>query len=410
MFSRSKPSVRINSIIAVLFVITVTFALNALELGQIGTTVVIPLGFIYFFLSKRRRIIPILSIKPLFWYIFFFLFASLSILYSIDPNVAIETQLKMFIILIFTIAVFSYALNSIKAVKVLYISNIIVLFLLILYVVKLGISTEVDERIIDGVLNANTYGYYVFTGLFSLFILYSYRQNRKQKIIFSIVIVFVCFYSMLVILASASRGASIIISIVIIGNMFIINFASKKGILKKAIVLTIFSIGLFYLFIFISENYLNDSYLLRRFNNLEERETPRDFHSRKAIEIGSDHPLFGVGSGNYAVVPKIIEPGSFSHNTFTEIFANYGSIGCVIYFLMLFRVGSKILKNLNINNEKTRIINYQILFFFFMFLIYSTLYVVYLNTTFMHFLFVIYAHTLLIERNVKPYNSKELTI
>ena len=392
---------RINSIIAVIFVIAVTFALHALNLGQVGTLVVIPLGFMYFFLIKISRIKMILSMKPLLWYIIFFMFASVSILYSIDQGEAIETQKKMLIVLLFTIAVFSYALNSIKTVKVIYIANAIVLFILIFYVIRLGVDTESQERIEESVFNANTYGYYVFTGLFSLFLLYSCRRTYKGKIIYIILISLGSIFSSWLVLASASRGASIIISLLIIGNVFIITSASKKGMLRKVIISIVLIIGLFYLASYVTQEYLKDSYLLQRFNNLEERETPRQFHARKAFEIGSENPILGVGAGNYAIIPKAVEQGSFSHNTFTEIFANFGLTGLVMYLIMLLLPLAKIRKNLKTNNKKTRVLNYQILLFFFTFVIYSTLYVVYLTNIFMHFFFVIYAHLLLTEREVK---------
>lgn len=392
---------RINSIIAVIFVIAVTFALHALNLGQASTLVLIPLGFMYFFMMRFSRIKTILTLKPISWYLIFLLFAIISILYSIDSDVAIVTQKKMLIVFLFTLAVFSYALNSIKTVKAIYVANVIVLFLLIGYVLRIGIDRTSGERIEESVLNANTYGYYVFTGLFSLFILYSCRRGYKQKVIYLILTVLGCIFSFWLILASASRGAFIIISLLIIGNIFIITFPSKSGMFRKVIVSIIFLISIFYLASFVSDNYLKDSYLLQRFNDLEERETPRQFHARKAIEVGSDNPLLGIGAGNYAVVPKAIEQGSFSHNTFTEVFANFGLIGVFMYLAMLFTMCLKIRKNFKTNNNRIRVINYQILLFFFIFVIYNTLYVVYLSNIFMHFLFVIYAHLLLIEREVK---------
>ena len=392
---------KINSIVAAVYVVVVIFALQVIELGQVGTIVVIPLGFFYFFILKPGRILPILSVKPLFWYIIFFLFASFSILYSIDSDAALETQKKMLVVLLFTISVFAYALNSIKAVKVFFIANVIVLFILILYVLKLGVSINSTDRLEDTIITPNTYGYYVFTGLSSLFMLYPYRQNRKQKILYLILLVLGCIFSIMLVVASASRGASIIVGLLIIGNVFIISTASKKGILKKVIVSIVFVVSTFYLSDFLNDNYLDDSYLLTRFNALEERETPRQFHVRKALEIGSEHPFAGVGAGNYAIIPKKIEQGSFSHNTFTEVFANFGLFGVFIYLSILFKIGFKIRKNVKTNNKKMRVINYQILFFFFLFLLYNTLYIVYLTTIFMHFLFVVYANVLLIERKLK---------
>lgn len=399
-----SKAVKLNipkAILAVLFIIAVTFALHSLDLGKIGTMAVIPIGFMYFFLTKPTRIKKLISVKPVAWYLAFFIFASISILYAIDANAAVATQKKMLIVMLFSLAVFAYALNSEQTVKVVYIANAITLFLLIGYVLKLGINTQSDERIEDSVLNANTYGYYVFTGLFSLFILYSSRTSRKQKVMYMILTILACIFSFWLVLASASRGASIILGLLIVGNVFVITSASKKGMLQKALVSILLIVGLFYLANYVTEEYIKDSYLLQRFNDLEGRESPRQFHARKAFEIGSENPFIGVGAGNYAVVPKAIEPGSFSHNTFTEAFANHGIIGLFMYLLMLFAIVWKARKNLKTKNKKIRIITYQVFLFFLVFVIYNTLYIVYLSTIFMHFLLVIYAHLLLLERQVK---------
>lgn len=387
----------ISSIFAFIFVFAVTFALHALKLGEVGTLVVIPLGFFIFFIGRLSKTIKLLELNLVFWYLLFFLFASISIFYSIDVDAAIGTQKKMFIVLLFTIAVFSYSISSINTVKVIYRANVFVLFTLIAYVLTLGIDMGSGQRIEENTLNANTYGYYVFTGLFSLFLLYTNRLNNKHRLIYIIIIIIASIFSLWLILASASRGASIIVSLLIAGNILIITATSKKGILRKSIISILFFLSVFQFASFVNDNYLKESYLLERFNDLEERETPRAYHVIKAIEIGLDNPILGVGAGNYAVVPKVLEQGSFSHNSFTEAFANFGLMGLFVYLMIFYSLLKKILKNLKTNNNQIRIINYQILLFVFLFIVYNTLYVVYLSTIFMHFLFVIYAHLLLIE-------------
>jgi O-antigen ligase len=399
---------RIDRLIATVYVIAITFVLHALDLGQVGTVVVIPIGFIYFFLSKTGRIASIVSSKPMFWYIIFFLYSSFSILYSIDRDMAIKTQSKMFIVLLFSIAVFTYALNSIKTVKACFVANVIVLFSLALYVLRSGVSYDISDRLHNGILNANAYGYFVFTGLSGLFMLYTLGQNKRQKVLYMILILVGSISSISLILASASRGASIIAGLLIVGNIFVIVTAGKTGMFKKMIVSVIFGLVLFNVGNYVNNKFLKESYLLTRFDSLEERETPREFHVRKALEIGWENPLLGVGSGNYAVVPKKIEQGSFSHNTFTEVFANFGFIGLLLYFSILSNIGFKMIKNLKMNNNRMKVLNYQILLFFLLFLVYNGLYIVYLTPLFMHFLFVVYALTVIIGRTENPLSNNEL--
>jgi O-antigen ligase len=389
----------ITSIFAFILVFAVTFALEVLQIGEIATILFIPLGFIIFFLNRFTTAKKVLALKPLFWYLLFFLLASISILYSIDVYAAIDTQKKMLIVLMFTIAVFSYSMSSINAIRTMYKANVFVLFALIAYTFTLGVEMGGEQRIEESEITANTYGYYIFTGLFSLFLLYTTnRLNKAHRIIYIVIITVASIFSLWLILASASRGAAIIVSLLIGGNIFIISVTSKKTILKKVIISIFFFVGIFYFAVFFTNTFLNDSYLLVRFLDLNERLTPRAYHFNKAIEIGLDNPILGVGAGNYAVVPKLIEEGSFSHNSFAEAFANFGSIGIFIYFMIYYSLLKRILKNLKTNNIKLKIINYQILLFMLLFIVYNVLYVVYLNNNFMHFLFVIYAQLLLIDR------------
>ena len=191
----------------------------------------------------------------------------------------------------------------------------------------------------------------------------------------------------------------------VIGNVFIISSISKKGVFKKLFFLILTSFFLIYTISYLNDNYLQNSYLLKRFDQMEEVENPREFLASNAIEVGLRNPIIGVGAGNYALIPKRIEQGSFSHNTFTEIFANFGSIGLFLFGGFFLTVLFKLRRLLRFKNENTKIVLYQILLFLILFLVYSTLYVVYLSNVFMHLLFVIYAHLSILDRNLLVKNK-----
>lgn len=53
---------------------------------------------------------------------------------------------------------------------------------------------------------------------------------------------------------------------------------------------------------------------------------------KDAIEVGLDHPLIGVGPGNYV---QFSFNKHFSHCTYTELFANTGLPGVIIYVYLL---------------------------------------------------------------------------
>jgi O-antigen ligase len=397
---------KITDLFVAFYVIAIIFMLSFLGLGRLGTSVLIPLGFLYLFLNKFKTLKYILGLKAIKWYLFFFIFTSISILYANDSGAAIKTQGKTFIVFMFSLLVFAYAINFLRNVYFFYVVNCLVLLFIAIIVLKTGVSIGDGDRADDVGLNANTYGYYIYNGLFSLFILYTklgLKKKNRRLLFILIIVASIC--SFWLVLISASRGASIITSLLVIGNVFIISSISKKGVFKKLFFLILTSFFLIYTISYLNDNYLQNSYLLKRFDQMEEVENPREFLASNAIEVGLRNPIIGVGAGNYALIPKRIEQGSFSHNTFTEIFANFGSIGLFLFGGFFLTVLFKLRRLLRFKNENTKIVLYQILLFLILFLVYSTLYVVYLSNVFMHLLFVIYAHLSILDRNLLVKNK-----
>jgi O-antigen ligase len=391
---------RINDLMVCFYVIAIIFLLSFIGIGEIGTNIMIPLGIFYLFSSKFSLFKYALSHKAIKWYFIFCFFTSISIVYAIDPVAAFKTQKKMLIVFAFSLIVFSYAVSSVRYIYTMYVTNAFMLLILIIYVLSLGVTINVG-RADDTGLNANTYGYYIFNGLFSLFILYSGTKIKKKlRVIFLIFLIAACIFSLWIILLSASRGASIITGFLIIGNIFIIFSLSKKGVLKRLVFFLFTLLSLIYFITYLNDNYFQDSYLSKRFQLLEEVETPRELLINNAIEIGIRNPIIGVGAGNFAIIQKTYEQGSFSHNTFTEIFANFGLLGLVLYGGFFSNILFKLRKLFKYSDINTKIILYQILLFLIAFNIYSTLYVVYLSNVFMHLLFVVYAHILMLDRNL----------
>tara|TARA_B100000780_G_scaffold273364_1_gene236845 strand:+ start:710 stop:1924 length:1215 start_codon:yes stop_codon:yes gene_type:complete len=394
-----------NEFLILLFVFAVIIFLSQIGMGRIGTLVLIPIGLWYFLLGRKGRAKYIFNIKGVKWYLIFILLTSISILYSIDPLVALLTQLKLIIVFAFSISVFSYCLESFRNVKVLYFANLIVLFYLFIYTYYNGIDIGSAERINEDVFNANTYGYFIFIGMHSLFSLYIMTKRKEIKFFFLVLIVVASIFSFALVLASASRGALLVTFGLIIGNVFIILNLNKKSVLRKFVFLFITVSLVFYSVQYGYDNYFENSLVEQRFNQLEQMETPREFHLQKAIEIGFENPIFGVGSGNYAIIPKKIEQGSFTHNSFAEIFANNGFPGLIVLLGFLSCIFLKLKKMLSFKNEKLKVSLYQIYLFLILFFFHGFLYVFYLDTIFLHFLFVIYAHLIIMERSIHQNNN-----
>ena len=170
---------KITDLFVAFYVIAIIFMLSFLGLGRLGTSVLIPLGFLYLFLNKFKTLKYILGLKAIKWYLFFFIFTSISILYANDSGAAIKTQGKTFIVFMFSLLVFAYAINFLRNVYFFYVVNCLVLLFIAIIVLKTGVSIGDGDRADDVGLNANTYGYYIYNGLFSLFILYTKLGLKK---------------------------------------------------------------------------------------------------------------------------------------------------------------------------------------------------------------------------------------
>jgi hypothetical protein len=251
-----------------------------------------------------------------------------------------------------------------------------------------GTSYDIDssERLADEFVSENTYGYYIFAGLFSGFFLI----NNSIKSLFILLILIVASFHL--IMLNASRGSLIIFTILISFNIMIfLSLSKNKNLFIKTflflIVTAILIAGAIYVYIYIIE----DSYINARFLSLEDRVSTREYHFYKAIEIGLQYPFLGVGGGNYAVIPKDIELGSFSHCSYVEAFANYGVMGLILLLTCYYDFFRSIFRMKNVQ-RKDKINKYLSLSFFIVFLVYNFFYVTYLNIVFMGIYVNVLAH------------------
>ena len=368
--------------VVLIYVLMVVYFLPEFGFGRVSTILVIPAGFFISTVLNKKNYKKVLNSKPLLVYITFVLFGLFSIIYSADISVALESASKSLIILLFSISIFSLGSSSLRLYKILLISTSIIPFILFFNIIYDG--SYIDFTIRDSEsLDTNYYGYFSFVGISSLFILKSIKNNLATRI----GIIFLIFISLFFGVVNASRATFIItILISVLGYSFDI-FNSGNSNIKTFFYLGIFSIVVFFVYDFFSNNLL-DKLLFRRFEILGTVESPREFHAREAIKIGMNNPIFGVGAGNYSIIPKRYELGSFSHNTFTEVFANFGFIGLSLYSYLQYIIFNSLKKRIRNKHIFSSHFIIQLLVVFFVFQVYSLFYVVYLDTIFM-FLFMI---------------------
>ena len=378
------------------FYIPIYLALNLVilsifQFGQLGTYVLIPFTFLYIVFGKYKNSPIILKSGPIKLYASFVFFGFLSLFYALDLELALKTQLRVLIVMFFALSIYSYIIESIKNLKVVLFTCFLICTGLFIYVV-LNRNIISEDRFNEGVFNSNTYGYIAYVSLSSLFFLYT-LTNKNKKVLSALI--FMIPASIFLTLETASRGGFFCVTILIAGNLFLL---INKSIIKKHTILRISYRILAIIFISVGLNYFyqeiyTGSNISLRFEQLNNIETAREFHFKKAIEIANENIILGIGAGNYSIIPKHTEMGSFSHNSFTEALVSYGIFGLVLYLITLFSILKNIIKGIKHSYSKRKTISYQLLISFFVFIIYNSLYVVYLDSLFMMNLLVLIALT-----------------
>lgn len=365
-----------------------------LQQSQIATYGIIPAVFLYFLFKdiyKKKT-----SNKKFFnIFLFFFFWGFITTIWAIDHNVAIKTQRRILIIILYSYSIISFANKSENNIILIFKAHAITLIILLAYVffvqgIKIDIGNNIQEQF---EFNSNTYGYYIFIGFFSSIIIFFYSQ---RKVILFIIILMLTIGSSILLFLTASRGGFIIFGMSIFLILIAMLKSQKQTNYKFITKATLLFVVFYFIGIFLFETFFSETYLYTRFFQLKEYASPRTLHFYEAIKVGWNHP-FGVGGGNYSLVPRSFEQGSFSHNGFSEAFANYGYIGLFLYIGMFFEYYKSIRK---ISKQEVfaeqQIINIHYVFFI-AFLSYNIFYIPYLTLEFIGIFFAFRCHLKLLQ-------------
>ena len=356
--------------------------------GTFATNFLIPLCFVYFIFFRLNSFLAFFNKSKFLKLYLIFIFIAISTYFTSPyPNEVLITNKRMLIVLIFSLVLYSYSIFSEKNIMTVYKSFFICFIILIIYMSLNFI--DFDNSLIlnfSGDFDRNSVGYYVFIGLFSWYMI-SDNLFRSKKFVFiiSLILLFISIYLCVI---SASRGALITLLLFVIMNYWYFFYGVRNPIgFAIATTIIILSTNLF-----LDSNFFTSSYSYDRFLSISEFDSPREFHFFKAIEIGLDNPIFGVGSGGYSRVPKIIEYGSFSHSSYSESFANYGFIGLTIFIYFIYSTFNQCRLLLKKSSKRYKRNLERIIIFLICFFIYNFFYVCYLTSEFLGILFVVIAH------------------
>jgi O-antigen ligase len=297
------------------------------SLNTIALYVVIPILFL-FSLLKEGRLFSNKYEKILVFLYVWVLISSLWATYSEPANNELKSVLGAFL-LTFVISVQAKNERMIPGLYVLF----FLLYLGAWYYASQNLLIVTDfaseERINDAKLNANTLAYYTFFVTFAIFILSELFNNPFFKKFLRIVFIAFIPFSLFVALATASRQV-LLIQIPFFSLLLWMRYVNRIGRSKRVAFISITLIAIAY-FAPRVENILQDSYLMER-SQVSVQDDSRIFLMKDAMRVGMEHFPLGVGAGNYQ---KYSPRGYFSHNTFTELFANTGIVGFLLFAYLM---------------------------------------------------------------------------
>lgn len=193
-----------------------------------------------------------------------------------------------------------------------------------------GFDTATD-RLNDEKLNANTVAYYTFFVTFAIYELGNsfLIKNRVIANIFRLLFFAMYGVSFTVAILTGSRQV-LIIQIPLLVLLTFIRYIEGASLKRKLLFVLIAAVACVASIDPITKSYDN-SYLKVR-SETKAKDDVRALLLQDAIKVGCQHPIMGVGPGNYV---RYSFNRHFSHCTYTELFANTGVIGTLIYVSLL---------------------------------------------------------------------------
>ncbi len=320
-----------NNLVSVVIVSCLWFAafasLYSDSLNSVALYVVLPIAFILSLLRNGCSLATNTYMKKL---IMLYIWCLLACLWATNLDLALRDMRQ--ILGTFLIA-FIFVVNSKdqRLLPWLY-GSYIVLFASAWWYAKTHILIDIGDerfRLNDEKLNANTMAYYLFYVTFLIYVLGEIVCKSFLKKMWGGIFWLMLPLSFLTAFLTASRQV-LIIQVPLILFLLYIRYIKDKN-LKKKILFSIFMLAVIIYFTpFLLEQYDN-SFLATR-SELKMEDDPRSKLLRDAINVGWENFPLGVGPANYI---HYSPHKQFSHNTYTELWANLGIIGLALYLWLL---------------------------------------------------------------------------
>mgnify|MGYP002585386649 CR=1 FL=1 len=263
-------------------------------------------------------------------------------------------------------------------------------FIALLYYMQTNVLSVIDyrtERASDEYVNANTYAYFAFYTTIAIYVLGIIIEGKWRKII-RILFLTMIPLSFFIAIITASRQV-IIIQVPTIFFLIVSRYRIYK--LSRLLLSIVIAIGVSLFFYEQTSEIYSNSYLYQRAQENVKDDT-RTVLIKEAIRVGIEHPFFGAGPSCFPYLNRHTEAGHMSHCSYTDVFAECGVLGLVIF---LFVIITFIKDQWKIYMQTKDELIFCFLIFGIMFGFYNFLFVFYRNLWLMAMFIVVAQHSLI---------------
>lgn len=376
---QTKQRVSILAVI-LLFIIFVPSTFS-MAFTQVSLYILIPLLFLFSVITNPRLI---LNYKPIIYLILLYFWSVITLTMSRDMSYSLREIRQITGVLLMCCVIIYFCFVNPKFIYVFYLL-FIARFIYIFYHAYTNNLFNPYERFNIEQINANEFGYYGFFSIFSAFFLWQSARHKLLKTFLFVLFILCLVLSVLSCFYAASRAGMAFSLLTAAGLLLIYYFYPlSKRTVYGIIILIIAGMTLVPV---LSYNY-QGSILQRRFQIQDIESESRYSLIVKALEVGYQNPVLGVGPGNFRLYTV---NNAFSHCSYTELFANNGIIALGLFIAILyyyFKKNKKLFYDEH-SDQKNAIYFYC---FIAIYALYNLFYVFYLNLFMLGFFFLVLAH------------------